>query len=229
MTDEVRDVVAKARAERAPSVEDRERVRRRLAVAIAAGAAGAGASAAAGASASATSASGIAAWIKIGLATIALGGVGVVAHRVVTQEEAPTVARVPSVAPSEPPTLAIEPVVIATGTNEAEPVEEPTPARRRRATPTTDDLARDLEALHEAQRAWRSGDARAVLRHVRAHEDTFPRSQFRAERRALEILALCALGERAEAQRLTRRFLDTAPDSPARRSVLESCGAPEVR
>jgi hypothetical protein len=229
MTDEVRDVVGKARAERAPSAEDRERIRRRLAVAIAAGAAGAGASAAAGASASATSASGIAAWIKIGLATIALGGVGVVAHRVVTQEETPTVARAPSVAPSEPPTLAIEPVVIATETNDTEPArEEPTPTRRRRAA-TTDDLARDLEALHEAQRAWRSGDARAVLRHVRAHEDTFPRSQFRAERRALEILALCALGERAEAQRLTRRFLDTAPDSPARRSVLESCGAPEVR
>lgn len=225
MTDEVRDVVGKARAERAPSAEDRERIRRRLAVAIAAGAAGAGASAAAGASASATSASGIAAWIKIGLATIALGGVGVVAHRVVTQEETPTVAR----APSEPPTLAIEPVVIATETNDTEPArEEPTPTRRRRAA-TTDDLARELEALHEAQRAWRSGDARAVLRHVRAHEDTFPRSQFRAERRALEILALCALGERAEAQRLTRRFLDTAPDSPARRSVLESCGAPEVR
>ncbi|MCU0674884.1 MAG: hypothetical protein MUE69_19100 [Myxococcota bacterium] len=228
MTDEVRDVVAKARAERAPSAEDRERVRRRLAVAIAAGAAGAGASAAAGASASATSASGIAAWIKVGLATIALGGVGVVAHRVVTQEETPTVARAPSVAPSEPPTLALEPVVIAT-TNETElATTEPAPTRRRRAT-TTDDLARDLEALHEAQRAWRSGDARAVLRHVRAHEDTFPRSQFRAERRALEILALCALGERAEAQRLTRRFLDTAPDSPARRSVLESCGAPDVR
>jgi hypothetical protein len=228
MTDEVRDVVAKARAERAPSAEDRERVRRRLAVAIAAGAAGAGASAAAGASAS--SASGIAAWIKIGLATIALGGVGVVAHRVVTQDETPTIAVAPSVAPSEPPTLAIEPVVIATETNQAEPArEEPTPARRRRAAPTTDDLARDLEALHEAQRAWRSGDARAVLRHVRAHENAFPRSQFRAERRALEILALCALGEREEAQRLTRRFLDTAPDSPARRSVLESCGAPDVR
>lgn len=227
MTDEVRDVVAKARAERAPSAEDRERMRQRLAVAIAAGAAGVAGGSAAGASAAATSASGFATWIKIGLATIALGGIGVVAHRAVTEDAAPrVVAAAPIEAEEEPATIALEPLVIATETNEPER-EEPRVRRRRPAA--TDDLARDLEALHEAQRAWRSGDARAVLRHVRAHENAFPRSQFRAERRALEILALCAVGDRGQAQRLTRRFLDTAPDSPARRSVLESCGAPDVR
>ncbi|MEZ4248861.1 MAG: hypothetical protein R3B99_11540 [Polyangiales bacterium] len=228
MDDEIRDVVAHARQARSPTPEDRDRIRRRLAVAVAAGAGAAGAGAG---MATASASTGLATWVKIGLATVAIGGGGIVAHRVLTSD---TAAPEVSIAVGPIETL-VEPAAAELPEpdellDETEDESRPSTRRRRRrpAPVASDDLARDLEALHAAQRAWRQGDARTVLTHVREHQREFPRSQFRQERRALEILALCSLGERGRARQLARRFLASASDSPARRSVLESCaGADE--
>ena len=43
-------------------------------------------------------------------------------------------------------------------------------------------------------------------------------------RDALAVLSLCATNRTAEARRLARHFLATAPRSPLKRSVEESCG-----
>jgi RNA polymerase sigma-70 factor (ECF subfamily) len=229
-------VLDRARAARTPSAADRERLRAAIAASVAAGA-----TTAVAASAKAWYA---AAWVKVVLgasvAVIAGGGALIAWTASEPRTPAPTIARVEaSVERSDeiaieyhdeiaidPITPTIEPPVPAASTPSAEAPREAevatTPVRRPRPEPEGD-LAAELELLHAAQRAWRSGDASGTLALVHDHETRFRRSQLASERTALRILALCRLGRDDEARRLAARWLRTATSSPSRRSVEESC------
>jgi hypothetical protein len=65
-----------------------------------------------------------------------------------------------------------------------------------------------------ARAALRAGDARAVLAELDALDRSFPRGQLVQEREGLRIEALLALGDRARARELARRFLARYPASP---------------
>ncbi|AKF11139.1 hypothetical protein DB32_008288 [Sandaracinus amylolyticus] len=225
-----------ARDARTPSAEDRARIERKLAaaVAIGAGAAVGGAAGSAAASGAGAAAAGAGAWVVKGLGAMLVVGVlgagAVVVTRSSTpppQEPAPVVVTPPEHAVIEEVPVEAPPQEIAAA--EAPVVDEPEAPRRARrrasASSSSEDLAEELELLHSAQRAWRSGDGARTLALVSEHEDRFARSQMAPERTALRILALCDVGREAEARRLATRFLRTARQSPLRRSVEESCAA----
>jgi hypothetical protein len=81
----------------------------------------------------------------------------------------------------------------------------------------------ELELLHGAHAAWRSGDAARATKLLSDHRRRYPRSLLRLERDALQVLAWCEVGDRAEAARLARQLLARAPDSPLRTSIEQSC------
>jgi hypothetical protein len=118
---------------------------------------------------------------------------------------------------------------------EAAPIAAPAPsaaaegaARRRVASsassaPDPMNLATDLRLLREAQSALSAGRAGDALALLRDHQRAYPRTQFRQERDAIRILALCAAGQEGRARRLGERFLRRAGHSPMAGAVRESC------
>ena len=80
-------------------------------------------------------------------------------------------------------------------------------------------LSSELEALQRAQRALNSGDAAGAL----AELDGVKGRALVAERTALEVFALCRLGNTAAARQKAALFLQLAPESPLQRRVKASC------
>jgi hypothetical protein len=213
------------RAARTPGPDDKERVGRRLAGALVLGAA----SAHAGTSIAtkAVGASWAAKWVVLAMVATA-SGVGYLASH---SRSAPTVVQKPTAAPpavESPQPAAIDPAVSDLPPDSGES-DAPRNAESRRATVAKAPaphatLSEELDLLHEAQAKWRSGNAAAALAVIGEHRARFPRSALAPERDALAVLSLCATNRVAEAKRLARHFLATAPRSPLKRSVEESCG-----
>jgi hypothetical protein len=93
--------------------------------------------------------------------------------------------------------------------------------RTRKAARTAQ--ASELDLLHRAQSAWRSGQARNALGLLDEHRTRFPRSALGIERDALRALSLCEIGRRAEAKELARKVLAREPRSPLRAALEQSC------
>jgi hypothetical protein len=227
---EARRLLALTREARTPSARDKARVDRLLGAAFALGSA----TAHAASGSAATKVVGTVAAIKwTGIALLAIGGAGYVGWRATHRAPppAPMAVVAPAVtAPESPATgrgvATTEPAAPA----QMEPREEPgplragSPARASHAKVSETTLPEELDLLHDAQSKWRSGNAAAALSLLSEHRKRFPRSQLASERDALTVLSLCATSRAAEARKLARHFLQTAPRSPLRTSVEESCG-----
>jgi len=90
------------------------------------------------------------------------------------------------------------------------------------APPAAPSLGDELALLARAQRALREGRAAEALTLARRHALDFPAGALGEEREGIEALALCMLGERAEAS--ARAFLARAPSSPLAARVRKECG-----
>jgi hypothetical protein len=214
------------RAARTPRRDDKERIGRRLAASLVLGAT----SAHAGTSiaSKAVGATWAAKWAAIAIVATA-GGVGYLGVR--ARPTADTVAMA-SVAPPPAPAAAERPMVkppvadmpaAPSGDSDRTRDEEPRHAMTAKSSAPRVTLSEELDLLHEAQAKWRSGNAPAALAVIGEHRTRFPRSALAPERDALAVLSLCATNRVAEAKRLARHFLATAPRSPLKRAVEESC------
>lgn len=240
MTDlspESKALIELARADDEPTAADRARVRRALGASLATGiaassatsfAAGAGAkAAAAGATAGLAGTLKIAMWVGIGMA---LGAATTGAVVFATHDKTPDRALAPRVSAREP--------VMAVVPSREEPAPEGTAigmatiplevsaksASTKTPPPSPSSLTAEMRLLETARAALSSGDARRALTLIEQHERDYPTGALVEERRASKVFALCELGRRSEAARAASEFLRTAPTSPLRGRVLDSCG-----
>jgi hypothetical protein len=134
-----------------------------------------------------------------------------------TVKEAPEVQGVAGV----PVEQAIAP---AAANDSARPARAPALARSERTRQAARTAqASELDLLHRAQAAWRSGQARSALGLLDEHRARFPRSALGVERDALRALSLCELGRDGEAKALARKVLAREPRSPLRAALQQSC------
>jgi RNA polymerase sigma-70 factor (ECF subfamily) len=234
---EARRILDLARAARTPSEDDRARLQRRLTTAI-------GVSIASGASIAAAEAGKS---IGVGKATGSLvalkfwvGGGALVAVAAVSYLSLGPATRTPRAtgpatalaarAVSAPSTSVTEPPVMATQAGEQAPAENARAPERAARHPERHQkpaalapLASELELLHRAQAAWRSGDGKLALALLDQHAASYPRSSLSLERDGLRVLTLCELGRHEEASRSAHSFLVRAPRSPMRPSIEQSC------
>ena len=80
-----------------------------------------------------------------------------------------------------------------------------------------------------ARSALARGDATGTLRAIEAYRSTFRRGQLGREATVIEIEARLRMGDRANAERLGRGFLQTAADSPLAPRVRALLGWTEER
>ena len=92
------------------------------------------------------------------------------------------------------------------------------------AAPST--LLEELTLLQRAQRALAGGAPLRALALAGEHATRYPRSQLALPRDAVRVFAECALGQRANARALAIEILKSAPRSPLRTSLEQSCAAP---
>lgn len=115
----------------------------------------------------------------------------------------------------EAPALPVAPAVV--------PVKKPV-----KAAPVSEvlDLDAELRLVAAIRSALRRGDGAQALERVAEHREKFgANGALVQERDAHEVEALCAVGRKADARRLTSAFLKQWPDSPHRGRVTASCGA----
>jgi hypothetical protein len=112
------------------------------------------------------------------------------------------------------------PVVRPAGLTPVAPESAPVEA----APPST--LLGELTLLQRAQRALAGGAPGIALSLAGEHATRYPRSQLSRERDAVRVFAYCALGRTADARALAAEILKSAPRSPVRASLEQSCAAP---
>lgn len=81
----------------------------------------------------------------------------------------------------------------------------------------------ELELIATAQESMRVGRPAEALDLLEQHRRHFPDASTREERRALRVLALCALGRLAEGRGARSVFLKTFPASAYRERVAGAC------
>ena len=238
MTDldpEARRLLDLTRDARTPSAQDRARMDRMLAASLlltGASAAHAGSAAAAtkplGAALGVKWAAGIAVAAAVGTAGYFGWEQATAAPPAATTAAHVEPAREAKAAASAPP-VEVAPVLVP-------PSEQNEPRADTRRTSKGDGrtaadgtLLEELDLLHEAQAKWRKGDAAGALSLLSVHRTRFPKSQVVPERDALTVLSLCSLNRTAEAKKAAQRFLRTAPRSPLRTSVEESCAGSSLK
>jgi len=92
---------------------------------------------------------------------------------------------------------------------------QPTPADERAAAPaSTPTLSNELGALKQIRQALRNGDGGAALVLLDRYDGGEYGSSLALEASVLRVEALDAVGRRAEAEALARRFVRDNPDSP---------------
>jgi hypothetical protein len=238
---EARRILSLVQDARTPGADDKARVEQRLAVALGA-AATIATSASIASPAAATSASGLTTKAAGSAAALkwTIGGCALIAAAVATyavsSDAEPSQARRPApiAAPQALPAVVAAPAAFAPAPvaapakpsiEAAEPAADTVRARRAQphVRPERGALGDELELLHAAQGAWRSGDAARALSLVSEHRARHPRSTLGLERDALRVLALCDLGRTEEATRLGRAWLTRASGSPLRASIERSC------
>lgn len=111
--------------------------------------------------------------------------------------------------------------------DEATPSDEPAPARRPSAAPTTtklDTLPLELEAIDNARKALAQGNAALASRLLDRYSARFPKPRLGAEATVLRIETLIARGDRGAAARYGKAFLQNNPKSPYARRVRSLIG-----
>jgi hypothetical protein len=242
---EARRILSLARAARTPSAADKARVERRLAVSagVVAGSITTLAAGQAAANGTLTKVAAFGAlkwWIGGSAMLVAVASVAAVQltpapheaapakprHAAAVAHEAPVVAAPveaaePVQALPAPPVAGFDEAPVTVG--EALPPPQRVHEHRRHHGAAVALPTGEVELLHQAQVAWRSGQAKSALELVREHERRFPGSSLSIERDTLTVLSLCELGRKEQAARLARELLTRAPNSPLRSSVEESC------
>lgn len=150
----------------------------------------------------------------------------------------PEPSREPAVPPpvtvTEPPAAApLAPVATEVAERAPAPPAEAAPSAPReraprtppKAEPTGDSLAAELALVAAARRALARGDGEEATAALARHAREFPAGALTEERSALEVLALCATGQRARAVVAARAFLSRYPGSVSSSSVRGSCVA----
>jgi len=126
---------------------------------------------------------------------------------------------------------AVAPALVATNAQVAEPVQpaplrEPVAARspaRSRAVVTTDDsaLRAEVALLDRARAALHAHDGAQALRLLDQHKRRFTHGTLEPEAEALRIEALVQVGEHAQAETLSQRFVSAYPAHPLSDHVAE--------
>ena len=223
---ELQSLVAAERGEVEPSAVDRERVARSLAPRVGAGFAVALGLVSAPAASAAAAGVGAGLLVKLGAG---LAVVGTVAALTVPNWSAKS--QTPTTTPS--PVVSAAPVV-PTPSPETAPAPAPAPEEARAPMPTKEEpssrpaplppLAEEARLLKQAQQALRDGKASAALAALNEHQRRFPRGQLSLERSAARIQALCGLGQKAQAEREAKAFLQRHSGSGLAAQVRASCG-----
>lgn len=110
----------------------------------------------------------------------------------VTMPKAPA----PTVEPESPPLKMIPNEAVAA-----------VPVRRARTSAMADDLREQIGLIDAARTALNADAAERALQIIRRYQDRFASGAFRPEAAALRIEALVALGRRAEARPLAKKFV----------------------
>jgi hypothetical protein len=92
----------------------------------------------------------------------------------------------------------------------------------------TDSLAAELAIVTAARRALAQGDGQQASAALARHAREFPEGALTEERKALEVLALCATGQQSRAIAAARAFVARYPRSVASSSVRASCAGPSL-
>lgn len=129
------------------------------------------------------------------------------------QPSAPEVAAAPQLAPPEPAAVVSARPKLNAPAREAAELAPPPAAE---APPS---LSSELEAIQRAQRALNGGDAARALVELGVVKGR----ALQAERMALEIFALCKLGNVGAARQKAASFRQLAPGSPLLPRVQSSC------
>jgi outer membrane protein assembly factor BamD (BamD/ComL family) len=90
-------------------------------------------------------------------------------------------------------------------------------------------LERELDLLRSAQRAVDGGEAHKALTILQQYSSEFPEGMLREEYHAMQIVALCAAGNRTSAREAADRFVRARPGSPLSRRVRTACGGLDPR
>jgi hypothetical protein len=176
---------------------------------------------------------GTALWLKLAPVVLLASAAGVVGYRQLAtpprveparaaaapavarapQPSAPEVAAAPELPPPEPAAVvSVRPKLKA-------PVREAAEATPSPAAEAPPSLSSELEAIQRAQRALNGGDAARALVELGVVKGR----ALQAERTALEIFALCKLGNVGAARQKAALFRQLAPGSPLLPRVQSSC------
>jgi len=121
----------------------------------------------------------------------------------------------PSIAPlKSSPRVESEP-------SSVEPEPAVSPVRRQ---PPVDPLVEEVAILSRATSALRAGRPAEGLRLLNEHQRKFPNGRLAEERRSARIQALCALGNRTEAEAELARLAQSSPRSPHLARAQRACG-----
>lgn len=129
------------------------------------------------------------------------------------QPSPPEVAAAPELAPPEPA------AVVSLRPKPKAPVREAAEVAPPPVAEAPPSLSSELEAIQRAQRALNGGDAARALVELRAVKGR----ALQAERTALEVFALCKLGNVGAARQKAALFRQLAPGSPLLPRVQSSC------
>lgn len=222
---ELQSLVAAERAEVEPGAADRDRVARSLASRVGAGfAVGLGLVSAPAAGAT-VAGIGTGVLVKLGAAAAVVGtALALTVPNWSARNQAPTPrSPVSSAAPIALPTAAAEvaPAPVPEEVPPSSPPARPDASARPAALPP---LAEEARLLKQAQQALRDGRAGAALAALNEHQRRFPRGQLSLERSAARIAALCGLGQKVQAEREAKAFLQRHSSSGLATQVRASCG-----
>jgi hypothetical protein len=109
-----------------------------------------------------------------------------------------------------------------------DPEEKPTSGASE--PPEVPEKPQDSEVMlmRRASQALSNGAPSDALQALEQHAALYPRGALAQERRALRIIALCQLGQRAAARQARERFLSEAPRSPLAAQIRRACGTSEA-
>lgn len=146
-------------------------------------------------------------WPMLSAVVVGLGTVGfLVAASTLERAQAPALAppiavSVSAALPASAPAAAMLPA--SDSPESSAPLADqklPTAENRGRASKRpADRLAEEVEVLSRAQTEMHAGRFTAALKLLEEHARTFPRGALTPERRAARVQALCALGQKSEA------------------------------
>ena len=178
--------------------------------------------------------------LKLAVATVAVGTVGLGIPRLLdARRETPTVAETPgdptpAVAASEPsepiePRAAARLLELRNAASEVEvqPASEPRRARRvgsptMQSTPD-DPLAAEAALVERARAAVKRGEPSLALELLERHEREFPDGRLNDERRVTRVLALCSVGKKAQARGEAQAYARQSSRADLAQRLVDAC------